>query len=943
MKNNISTKKSGLILVLFSFTSLMVSQPALAENTEPNIVPKLRTWTGGVGSITLTSSATQIYIDSAEANISKNGQQQDLLVSQSVKAVADKFKADLNAQEKLLISVSSVSNPIASAGAADIIFDLDTSIDNIYGAEGYTITMTDNIVIKAKTSTGLFYGTRTLLQMLKLDSGASITKGTIGDYPGQQGRMIMLDAGRKYWGIPYIKDLIREMSWVKSNAIFFHFAESEGFRLQSPNFSELNMPDDLSYNQSEVAEIIAFAKEHHVIVIPGFEFPGHASALSAAFNIGFDSGGSDKCTQSHMRNTHITPSFVVDMTSTVARNKVKDMLNEFIPWFTSPYVHIGADEVDRGLASCPRVANYISANANIGSFGDLMTEFTNDLNTTVKENGKKTLMYDGLDHMSTPYQDLDSDIIFTLWEGTNPPAGHQYFVLNPTHILYVTPNNYHNVLANVNTLYTSWTPDVSPLSLGSGVSVWADYNFDAEDEFFEDYLKPRRDAYGSRSWNTDARIDTLGDFQARFSALGNAPGYIGFTTPTRVNNGEPTNRYTFDDIAYPEGWFWAGSSGQTIWAEDTKNNLHGSSYIINNPTIGSGKVGGSFVMNSDGDGIGFGGVDMTPPWTMAVWVKKTDSLDESILLSSDVAAIKLEQWNSGSKVGFTENGVSDHSFDYGVPMNTWTHITLSASTSETKLYVNGIYNSSIAHVINLPRKALGRPGKFMRGELDELSIFDEELSSTQIIALHKVSTPKYRFNFDEGSGTTINDAMHSAVTGNFGSGIAAPKFVESLRPTGKALAFDGNDEIILTNMPTINGDWTLSAWVFSESNLSSATLAAGSSGGIRVGQYGDPTKVGFTSFGIADYTSSYSLPLNTWTFLTMVRTGLTIQVYANGILQSTMPNTGHDMDFNRLGSTNPGGSGTSSDFFKGKMDDLIIFDVALNADEVQMTYNMESQ
>ena len=139
MKNNISTKKSGLILVLFSFTSLMVSQPALAENTEPNIVPKLRTWTGGVGSITLTSSATQIYIDSAEANISKNGQQQDLLVSQSVKAVADKFKADLNAQEKLLISVSSVSNPIASAGAADIIFDLDTSIDNIYGAEGYTI------------------------------------------------------------------------------------------------------------------------------------------------------------------------------------------------------------------------------------------------------------------------------------------------------------------------------------------------------------------------------------------------------------------------------------------------------------------------------------------------------------------------------------------------------------------------------------------------------------------------------------------------------------------------------------------------------------------------------------------------------------------------------------------------------------------------------------
>lgn len=933
----LSIIKSNPIALLFLSTAIAVSGYARAINNEPVVIPKLQSWSGGTGDFVI-SSTTRLVLDPQESSVSKNNQVDDFLVDQTVSQVVAHFDADLNTLKSIDLSVVET----AATRANDIVFDLDTSLANI-GSQGYKIDIgsNDKITIKAKTSTGLYYATRTLLQILKQDANTNIPKGIIEDYPGLKGRMVMLDAGRKYWEIDYLKDFIRQMSWQKMNTFFFHFSEGEAFRLKSNNFSELNMPDNLSYSKSEIQDLDNFAKQHHVVIIPGFEFPGHASVLSDVYNIGFDSSG---CNNSHMNNSHIGPNFVIDMTSTAARQKVDEIVDEFITWFSGPFVHIGGDEVDGGLSRCPTVSNYIASQSNISSFGDLMIDFVNEMDVNIRGHNKKTLIYDGIDHLSSPSQNLNSEIIFTMWESTTPPAGHQYFMLNPTSTFYLTPNNYHSIYANRNTLYNSWSPDQSSNSLGAGLSVWADYNMDADDQYFEDLLKPRRAVFSTRSWNTNVRNDGLVDFDAREALIGTPPNYTGFATLIRNTSTTPINHYSFDNVSYPQGWHPSGNPGQTIWAEDIQDNLHGSSYIINNPTIGVGKIGSSFVIDSDGDGIGLGGVNIPPPWSVSMWVKRTANSTESVLLASNEFALKLEQWNSGSRVGFTENGVADHQFEYITPLNTWTHLTItaSASTSQTKLYLNGNHDTS--HVINtaidLPRQAFGRRGKFMRGELDNTHIFTKELTASEVASIHKIATAKYRFDFDEGSGLTLTDSMHSGVTGVISNNNSAPSFVDGVRTTSKALSFDGNDQVVFNSVPEITGDWTVGVWLKRTANSTSETILAGGSTAIRSAQYNNTNKVGFTVFGSADHSSSYELPLNQWVFLTLVRVNNTISIYADGTLKSTLSNAGSSLSLNRLGASNPNNSVSSSDFFNGDLDDLIIFDQALSASDVAVMYDM---
>ncbi|WP_372349622.1 family 20 glycosylhydrolase [Streptomyces sp. KL116D] len=84
--------------------------------------------------------------------------------------------------------------------------------------------------------------------------------------------MVHLDAGRKYWTIPYLKNLIRRMGDQKLNTLLMHLSESEGFRLFSPRFPGLADPAH-SYDRADIEELKAFAARHHVQLMPGLELP----------------------------------------------------------------------------------------------------------------------------------------------------------------------------------------------------------------------------------------------------------------------------------------------------------------------------------------------------------------------------------------------------------------------------------------------------------------------------------------------------------------------------------------------------------------------------------------------------------------------------------------------------------------------------------------------
>lgn len=138
-----------------------------------------------------------------------------------------------------------------------------------------------------------------------------------------------------------------------------------------------------------------------------------------------------------------------------------------------------------------------------------------------------------------------------------------------------------------------------------------------------------------------------------------------------------------------------------------------------------------------------------PPWTVSMWLKREVDTESSALLSSDDFGLKLEQWRNRHTLGLTrfagtnQSGF-DHSSDYVVPLAQWVHLAYVGSATDTKVYVNGVLRTTFAQSISLPLRWIGSKqgyeefGGFL---LDELKIFDQALTSTQVQELAGQSAP----------------------------------------------------------------------------------------------------------------------------------------------------------------------------------------------------------
>lgn len=181
----------------------------------------------------------------------------------------------------------------------------------------------------------------------------------------------------------------------------------------------------------------------------------------------------------------------------------------------------------------------------------------------------------------------------------------------------------------------------------------------------------------------------------------------------------------------------------------------------------------SLDFNGDQDNVLLNGSDVTPPWSMEVMVNKneTDNYQHLLTGPNGISGIRIEQW-WGTKVGFTEGGVADYTFNYILPIGQWVHLAMTNSGTQTKLYVNGTYHSTINASINLPRKWIskGAEDASMKAKIDELRLWDVVLSDAVIAQYANQPVdpthPNYSnllnyYKFDEGSGNTCYDSKGS--------------------------------------------------------------------------------------------------------------------------------------------------------------------------------------
>ena len=235
------------------------------------------------------ASDTEIYwVETADAKISNA----DL-----------KSQIQLFSQEMQAKGLTTTTLPISYgtqdlAGEHDIVLLLDTSLG--IAEEGYQISINGGqLCVKASDADGLFYGCRFVEQALLTGTGFSKANGVTvkPDYPE---RAFFLDCGRKYYSPDWIKDMIREISWSNMNAIYIHFSEEMGFRLESKTYPWLAGGDNTlciggaSYGvaadngkyitQDEMREIAAVAKLYHVEIIPSLDSPGHMNYAVKKYN-----------------------------------------------------------------------------------------------------------------------------------------------------------------------------------------------------------------------------------------------------------------------------------------------------------------------------------------------------------------------------------------------------------------------------------------------------------------------------------------------------------------------------------------------------------------------------------------------------------------------------------------------------------------------------------
>lgn len=304
-------------------------------------------------------------------------------------------------------------------------------------AEGYEIDLgPSGIKVRAGSEAGAFYARQTLLQM-EAAYGAGLPCCSIKDAPRYGWRGLMLDESRHFFGMAYVKKLLDIMAYYKMNVFHWHLTDMQSWRLEIksyPLLTEVGAEGDRDfadawphfYTQEDVAEIVRYASERFITVVPEIDVPGHFRAANRAYPE--FSGGESK------RYTH----FTINVGSEKAYSYLESILGEVAEMFPGKYLHIGADEVSFGIQAWetnPDVQELIRREG-LGDLKGAEAWFERRVAATVASLGKTTVAWD-----EARDSGMDRNAVLMMWHDTMRTlpqvldAGYKA-VLTPTYPLY---------------------------------------------------------------------------------------------------------------------------------------------------------------------------------------------------------------------------------------------------------------------------------------------------------------------------------------------------------------------------------------------------------------------------------------------------------------------------------------------------------------------------
>jgi hexosaminidase len=499
---------SGLgILVL-----CMVLYPKMTAAQQPalSLMPMPANVQVGSGSLRVDSSFSVALSGHSEARL-------DRAVDRFLRQLARQtalpllLKPGKNSKATLVIQIAHASKEIQEVGE-DESYVLEVS------ASGAKLT--------APTPLGAMHGLRTFLQLVNVSpDGFAAPAVTIQDQPRFPWRGLMIDSARHFIPLDILKRNIDGMEAVKMNVFHWHLSENQGFRMESKKFPKLHElgSDGLYYTQEEVRDVIVYARDRGIRVVPEFDMPGH----STAWFVGHPELASGKGPYGIERRWGIFDP-AMDPTNEKVYKLLDDLIGEMTKIFPDRFFHIGGDEVNgKEWDANPKIQAFMKTH-EIKNNDALQAYFSGRVQKLVVKHGKSVI---GWDEVLVP--GVPKYIVIQSWRGQASLAlaakqGYRGILSNGYYLDLGWPAARHYAVDPISGDATNLTPEEKQRILGGESCMWAEY---VNPENVDSRIWPRNAAIAERFWSPQEVRDPASMY-ARLDFISARLEWLGLTHKT---------------------------------------------------------------------------------------------------------------------------------------------------------------------------------------------------------------------------------------------------------------------------------------------------------------------------------------------------------------------------------------------------------------------------
>ena len=516
---------------------------------------------------------------------------------------------------------------------ADVLIKLDTDsslYDGSESPEAYRIDIgADGVVITAASENAVMYALRTIQNYMVANDG--LPYGAIVDYPDVAERRLHVDCARKYISKDWFIRQIREMSFLKMNAIQFHFSENLGFRIECE--TDPAIVSDEYLTKDEVREILAEAEKYGVKVIPSFDSPGHVDQILKAH---------PEYGQISNKGSHYKSG--LDVTNPEAVEYIYSLYDEYMELFEGcTDFHIGGDEYME-FDRAPFTTEYKSvlndyAKETLGSeyqWKDVLANYINELAEHVYSKGFTPRVWnDGLYYGENSWEGAQRIVMHDyigvdFWSqmGWNRDiANLQTFInkghdtiynVNASFFYYVLRNDKptdgreqhsFDVLNQDKNIFENWTPgkfqsntiaDDHPSIKGTSMAIWCDNPTLVDEDVITEDIADELRALASKAWNVESNSTiNFEQFKENYQVLGNVAGFEkGSTLP---DSGEFQSAESLGTVTLR----YVSDTGKVLKEDVVKYGTIGNEYtftadeIYGYKLVSEGNVSGTYSKEGD--------------------------------------------------------------------------------------------------------------------------------------------------------------------------------------------------------------------------------------------------------------------------------------------------------------------------------------------------------